>query len=207
MRRLFIAALATLAMVGAQAADTGAASANTAGAGAVVEVAGVKYNPVEEVGGQKLQLNGAGIRYKAIFKVYAAGLYLSGKATTPEAVIAMPGPKRLHIVALRDLDGNDLGKLFYKGMESNTTREEFVKAINGVLKVGELFATKKELKKGESFSVDYLPGTGSVVLINGVRAGEVIKEPEFYGAFLHVWLGPNPPDSSLKTKLLGGTKN
>lgn len=210
MRRLFIAALATLAMVGTQAADNGGASASS-GSGASstspVEVAGVKYNPVEEVGGQKLQLNGAGIRYKAIFKVYTAGLYLSGKATTPEAVLAMPGPKRLHIVALRDLDGNDLGKLFYKGMESNTTREEFVKAINGVRKIGELFATKMELKKGESFSVDYLPGTGSVVLINGVRAGEVIKEPEFYGAFLHVWLGPNPPDSSLKTKLLGGVKN
>ncbi|HEY4080156.1 MAG TPA: chalcone isomerase family protein [Burkholderiaceae bacterium] len=204
MRRLLIAAIASLAVLGARAADTGPVSVTNA---PVVEVAGVKYNPVEEVGGQKLQLNGAGVRYKAIFKVYAAGLYLTGKATTPEAVIAMPGPKRLHIVALRDLDGNDLGKLFYKGMESNTTREEFVKAINGVLKIGELFATKKELKKGESFSVDYLPGTGSVVLINGVRAGEVIKEPEFYGAFLHVWLGPNPPDSSLKAKLLGGAKN
>ena len=200
MRRLFIAALATLAMVGAQAADT---AASAAAGPSIVEVAGVKFNTVEDIGGQKLQLNGAGIRYKAIFKVYAAGLYLSAKATTPEAVIALPGPKRLHIVALRDLDGNDLGKLFYKGMESNTTREEFVKAINGVLKIGELFATKKELKKGESFSVDYLPGVGSVVMINGTRVGEVIKEPEFYGAFLHVWLGPNPPDSALKTKLLG----
>ena len=206
MRRLFIAALAMLVMVGAQAADSGAASASVASA-SPVEVAGVKFNPVEEIGGQKLQLNGAGIRYKAIFKVYAVGLYLSAKATTPEAVIALPGPKRLHIVALRDLDGNDLGKLFYKGMESNTTREEFVKAINGVLKIGELFATKKELKKGESFSVDYLPGVGSVVMINGTRVGEIIKEPEFYGAFLHVWLGPNPPDSALKTKLLGAPKN
>ncbi len=169
-----------------------------------VEVAGVKYDTVEEVGGQKLQLNGAGIRYKFVVKVYAAGLYLSTKATTPEAVIAAPGPKRLHIVALRDLDGNDLGKLFYKGMESNTTREEFVKAVNGVLKIGELFGAKKELKKGESFTVDYIPGTGTIVLINGTRAGDVIKEPEFYSAFLHVWLGPNPPDSALKTKLLGG---
>jgi len=171
-----------------------------------VDVAGVKYETVEEVAGQKLQLNGAGIRYKFVIKVYAAGLYLTAKATTPEAVIAMPGPKRLHIVALRDLDGNDLGKLFYKGMETNTTREEFVKAVNGVLKIGELFGAKKELKKGESFSVDYIPGTGTIVLINGVRTGDVIKEPEFYSAFLHVWLGPNPPDSQLKTKLLAGGK-
>jgi hypothetical protein len=193
MRRLLIAALAGLAMLGAHA-DT-------------VDVAGVKYETVDEVAGQKLQLNGAGIRYKFIVKVYTAGLYLTGKATTPEAVVAMPGPKRLHIVALRDLPGDDLGKLFYKGMEANTTREEFVKSINGVLKIGELFATKHELKKGESFWVDYVPGTGTVVSINGTRVGEPIKEPEFYSAFLHIWLGPQPPDSQLKAKLLGGSGN
>ena len=179
---------------------------NTPGAHYVrdyVEVAGIKFNTVEDIGGQKLQLNGAGIRYKAIFKVYAAGLYLSAKATTPEAVIAMPGPKRLHIVALRDLDGNDLGKLFTKGIETNATREEFVKAINGMLKISEMFATRKELKKGDSFSVDFIPGTGTVVSINGATQGDPIKEPEFYNAFLHIWMGKNPPDAQLKDKLLG----
>ena len=193
MRRLIVAAFAMLSLLAplCARADT-------------VEAAGVKFDTVAEVAGQKLQLNGAGVRYKFVIKVYAAGLYLAAKATTTEAVIAMPGPKRLHIVALRDLDGNELGKLFYKGMESNTTREEFIKAVNGVLKIGELFGAKKELRKGESFTVDYTPGVGTVVLINGTRVGDVIKEPEFYNAFLHVWLGPNPPDSQLKTKLLAG---
>ena len=192
MRRFFIAVLATLAVVGAQAQSD-----------KPVEVAGVKFDTVETVGGQKLQLNGAGIRYKFIVKVYAAGLYLAAKSNTAEGVLGAPGPKRLRIVALRDIDGNDLGKLFTKGIESNATREEFVKAINGMLKISEMFATRKELKKGDSFSVDFIPGSGTVVSINGVAQGDPIKEPEFYNAFLHIWMGKNPPDAQLKDKLLG----
>ncbi|MDN3919716.1 chalcone isomerase family protein [Roseateles violae] len=168
-----------------------------------VEVAGVKYEAQQDVGGQKLVLNGAGIRYKLVIKVYTAGLYLAAKSNTPEAALAAPGPKRLHIVALRDIDGNDLGKLFTKGMEQNSTREEFSKSINGVLKIAELFASKKELTKGESFSVDWIPGTGAVVLINGKPAGEPIKEPEFYSALLRIWLGKSPADDQLKDALLG----
>jgi hypothetical protein len=174
-----------------------AASAET------VEVAGVKYETEQSVGGQKLQLNGAGIRYKVVIKVYTAGLYLATKAATPEAVLAAPGPKRMQIVALRDIDGNDLGKLFTKGMEQNSTREEFAKSINGVLKIAELFSIKKELLKGESFSVDWLPGTGAVVSINGKPQGEPIKEPDFYAALLRIWLGKSPADDQLKDALLG----
>ena len=51
-----------------------------------VDAGGVKFDPRVTVQGQSLQLNGAGVRYKAIFKVYAAGLYLPQKADTPEAV-------------------------------------------------------------------------------------------------------------------------
>jgi len=200
MRRFLIAALATLAVFGAQAQSEKSADKT---ADKPVEVAGVKFDATETIGGQKVLLNGAGIRYKFIIKVYAAGLYLAAKTSSPEGVVTAAGNKRLRIVALRDIDGNDLGKLFTKGIESNNTREEFVKAINGMLKISEMFATRRELKKGESFSVDYIPGTGTVVSINGVTQGEPIKEPEFYSAFLHIWLGKNPPDAQLKDKLLG----
>ncbi|MDM4766839.1 chalcone isomerase family protein [Pelomonas sp. SE-A7] len=168
-----------------------------------VEVAGVKYDTQAEVGGKKLVLNGAGIRYAVVIKVYAAGLYLSEKTNDPDALLAMAGPKRLHIVALRDIDGNDLGKKFTKGMEANAPREEFVKSINGVLKVAEHFAAKKELAKGESFTVDYIPGVGSQILINGKVAGDPIKEPEFFTALMRIWLGKSPADDSLKEALLG----
>ena len=45
-----------------------------------ITVADVKYEETASLSGSTLQLNGAGVRYKAVFKVYTAGLYLEKKA-------------------------------------------------------------------------------------------------------------------------------
>jgi hypothetical protein len=169
-----------------------------------VDLAGVKYETVEQVGGAKLQLNGAGIRYKAIFKVYTAGLYLPTKLGTPEAIYAASTtPRRIHIVMLREIDGNELGKLFTQGMEKNSPREIFAKSINGTIKMADLFSKRKKLSAGESFTVDWIPNSGTVISVNGKVESEPIKEPEFYTALMSIWLGPAPADSMLKDALLG----
>ena len=167
------------------------------------EVGGVKYEPSVQVGSSRLQLNGAGIRYKAVFKVYTAGLYLGAKAATTEAVLATPGAKRMHIVMLRDIDGNELGKLFTRGMQDNAPREEFSKSIAGTIRMSEIFSARKKLLSGENFSVDFVPGVGTTVLVNGKPQAEPIKEPEFFTALMRIWLGNNPADSQLKEALLG----
>ncbi len=171
-----------------------------------IEVAGVKYAPTASVGNANLALNGAGIRYKAVFKVYTAGLYLGARATTPEGVFNAPGVKRLHVVMLRDIDANELGKLFTDGMQKNATREEFGKAIPGTLKLAEIFATKKRLVAGDAFAIDFVPGTGTVVSINGKVATDPIAEPVFFTALMKIWLGANPADWPLKDALLGQSK-
>ena len=168
-----------------------------------VELAGVKYEPSLQIGNSKVQLNGAGIRYKAVFKVYTAGLYLAAKASTPEAVIAAPGAKRMHIVMLRDIDGNELGKLFTRGMQDNASKEDFSKSIAGTIRMSEIFSLRKKLTAGENFSVDWVPGTGTVVMLNGKPAGEPIKEPEFFSSMMKIWLGQSPADAQLKDALLG----
>jgi len=171
-----------------------------------VELAGVTYGPSVNLGNAPLVLNGAGIRYKAVFKVYTAGLYLTQRAGTPDAVYADKGAKRMHIQMLRDIDANELGKLFTDGMQKNATREEFGKAIPGTLKMAELFSAKKRLVAGDNFSVDFTPGVGTVVLINGKASHEPIREPEFFTALMKIWLGPNPADWQLKDALLGQPK-
>jgi hypothetical protein len=192
MRAFIVAALVAAGSLGGAAAWA-----------ETVEVANVKYETAMDLAGQKLVLNGAGVRYKAIFKVYTAGLYLTHKAGTTAEVLAAPGPKRIHIQMLRDIDGNELGKLFTKGVESNVSREEFAKSINGVLKLSEIFASRKQLNSGDYFSVDYVPGVGATVVLNGKPMGETIKEPEFFTALLRIWLGDKPADDNLKEALLG----
>jgi hypothetical protein len=185
-------------------AGTWAALAGTpAAAQNAVDVSGVRYPPTATVGATTLMLNGAGTRFRFVVKVYTAGLYLAAKASTPEAVLAAPGPKRLHVVMLRDIDGNDLGKLFTRGMQDNSSREDFGKSIPGTIRMAELFAAKKRLAQGENFSVEFQPGQGTAILINGKAQGEPIKEPEFFNALLRIWLGPNPADANLKDALLG----
>lgn len=167
------------------------------------DVAGVKFPNTVQVGNANLRLNGAGIRYKVVFKVYAAALYLSEKATTPEAALAAPGPRRLQVVMLRDIDGNELGKLFTKGMEQNAPREEFSKSITGIMRMSDIFSGRKKLFPGDSFAVEWVPGTGTIILINGKQAAEPIKEPEFYSSLMKIWLGNSPADAGLKDALLG----
>ena len=176
----------------------------TAGAAhADVTLAGVKYEEVSEIRGARLQLNGAGIRYKDPFKVYAAGLYVTKKSNTPEDVMATPGGKRIAVTMLRDIDASELGKLFIRGVEDNMDKPSFSKLIPGLMRMSQIFSEHKNLKSGDTFSLDWVPGTGAVVMLKGVPQGEPFKEPEFFNALLRIWLGPAPADWKLKESLLG----
>jgi len=170
---------------------------------APIELAGVELQDHATVAGSQLVLNGAGIRYKAVFKVYTAGLYLGHKATTTEAVLGAPGPKRMSITMLRTINSAQLGKLFARGIEDNMERSEFSKLIPGVIHMSQVFSNHKELKEGDSFVLDWIPGTGTVLTVKGVVEGEPFKEPEFFNALMRIWLGPNPADWKLKEALLG----
>ncbi len=174
-----------------------------AGAMAQVTVSGVKYDDTLDARGTRLQLNGAGIRYKAVFKVYTAGLYLPRKAGTPDEVLAVQGPKRMSITMLREIDSSELGKLFSRGMEDNMDKAAFSKLIPGVMRMSQIFTDHKKLNPGEVFTIDWIPGTGTVITVKGVAQGEPFKEPEFFNALLRIWLGPNPADYKLKEALLG----
>lgn len=173
------------------------------GATAQVTLSGVRFDESADVRGSKVQLNGAGIRYKAVFKVYTAGLYLSRKAGTMEEVLAAPGAKRMTITMLRDIDSSELGKLFSRGIEDNMDKAAFSRLIPGVMRMSQIFSDHKKLSAGDSFTLDWVPGTGTVVTLRGVQQGEPFKEPEFYNAMLRIWLGPAPADWKLKEALLG----
>ncbi len=170
---------------------------------ATIEVSGVKLVDRVVVGGSNLQLNGAGVRYKAVFKVYTAGLYLSERATTPEAVMATAGPKRMTITMLRDIDSGELGKLFSRGMEDNMDRRAFSRLIPGVLRMSQVFSDHKRLQTGDTFQIDWIPGTGTVLTVKGKVEGDPFIEPEFFDALMRIWLGHKPADWQLKDALLG----
>ncbi len=172
-------------------------------ANAVVEVASVKLEETTKVANTPLVLNGAGIRYKTIIKVYVAALYLTEKKSTPADITALPGPKRMQLIALRDISSEQFGQNFMDGISRNSAKAERTNFVNQLLKFGEMFAGLPELKKGDVINMDYIPGVGTVATINGKKVAEPFPDVAFYNAFLRIWLGPEPAYGPLKPQLLG----
>lgn len=170
---------------------------------APIELSGVKVEDNATVAGTKLQLNGAGIRYKAIFKVYVAELYTTKKISNLDELIAAPGPKRVGVTMLRDIDARELGKLLTRGMEDNASKTEMSKLVGGLIRMGSIFAEQKTLKAGDKFEVDWIPGKGTVLTVKGVVQGEPFVEPDFFKALMSIWMGAVPADYKLKDNLLG----
>jgi hypothetical protein len=168
------------------------------------EVAGVKLDDTVHVGTQDLKLNGAGIRYKLIFKVYVAGLYLAEKKTNLPDILAVPGTKRVSLVMLRDVQSEDFGQAFMDGLKKNTELNERTKFVTQELAFGQLFASVPELKKGDMLTIDWVPGTGTVVSLNGKKISEPQPDVLFYNALMKIWLGPHPADAKLKVAMMGG---
>lgn len=171
-----------------------------------VEVAGVQYEDSIDLRGSKLQLNGAGIRYKAVFKVYTAGLYLGKKAGTPQEVAGQVGSKRISITMLREIDAAELGKLFTHAIEDNIPRAESLRILSPMLRMSQMFSDYKTLKVGDTFTIDWIPGAGTIITIKGKTFGEPFKEPEFFNALTSIWLGKSPADWQLKEAMLGQKK-
>ncbi|OGA85212.1 MAG: lipoprotein transmembrane [Burkholderiales bacterium RIFCSPHIGHO2_01_FULL_63_240] len=168
-----------------------------------VEVQGAKIEDTATVAGKTLVLNGAGARIKAVFKIYAIGLYLTEKKTNAADVLALNGPKRFKIVFLRDLTSEEFGSAFLAGINKNLEKDEKTKYVNQITKFGDLFTEFEGVKKGEVIIGDYNPAVGTTITLNGKQLGSALPDIGFYNAILRIWIGANPADNLLKPALLG----
>jgi Chalcone isomerase-like len=168
-----------------------------------VEVAGVKVDERISLGSSELILNGAGLRTKAFFKVYVAGLYLPEKKASTADVLTLRGAKRVSMRLMRDLSAKQLTDALEEGIRDNTPSPE-QEALRS--RLGELAAIMNAIqaaKEGDVIALDWLPGNGTRVALNGEPRGKAIAGEDFYRALLRIWLGGNPVSGSLKKALLG----
>ena len=170
-----------------------------------LDVGGVRVDEKIKVANQDLVLNGSGLRYAAagLIRVYVASLYLPQKRATSAEIGALKGVKRMHLSLLREVNSNDFSKGLLGGMRANLPPAEQQKHFDALLKLGAIFGQIPSLKKGETISIDSIPGTGTVVLVNGKKVGETFPDETFFQALLQIWLGPKPIEDSLKPVLLG----
>ncbi|WP_394415696.1 chalcone isomerase family protein [Roseateles sp. BYS78W] len=166
-----------------------------------------KYEPTAQLGGSTLQLNGKGTRVRLVFKAYDLGLYTTKHVTTPAELLALPGPKRLQFVALRDLPGTDLGRLFLRGMSDNATPAQLTRHALSTTRLIDIFSGKPKLVTGDTFAMDFIPGKGTQFYIQGQPQGEPVGDDEFFTMVLRIWFGDSPADTQLRDALLDGGKN
>jgi Chalcone isomerase-like len=163
------------------------------------EIAGVKLPETD----QQLVLNGAGLRKRAFFQVYAIGLYLAEKKAAAAEAIGAAGPKRVAIHMLRDVDAEQFTGALMDGMKDNHGEAEMKALEPRVKQLAAIMAALKEAKTGMRITLDWAPASGTQVTVNGKPAGAPIPGEDFYRALLRVWLGDNPVQDDLKKALLG----
>lgn len=165
------------------------------------EVAGVKFDERAQVAGTTLTLSGAGLRERFIFDVYAVALYVAD----PKADrVAQGGAKRVAIRMLRDVDADTFSKALADGMRANHDEQTMQSLAGRIAELNAIMAAAKEARKGMDILLDWAPGQGTRVTLDGREAGRPIAGEDFYRALLRVWLGPHPVQDNLKKALLGG---
>jgi hypothetical protein len=168
------------------------------------EVAGVRIDDKTRVANAELALNGAGLRKRAFFQVYAIGLYLPKKTSNAAEAISSTGPKRVAIHMLRDVGADAFTEALADGIRANHSEAE-AKALEPRIKeLAAIMAELKEAKKGMAIALDWQPQGGTVMMVNGAARGKPIPGEDFYRALLRIWLGDKPVQDDLKKALLGG---
>jgi hypothetical protein len=164
-----------------------------------VEVAGINIPDTD----QQLVLNGAGLRKRAFFQVYAIGLYLPERKTAAAEAVAATGPKRVAIHMLRDVEAGEFAGALVNGMKDNLSEAEMKAFEPRIKQLSAIMGEMKEAKKGMRITLDWLPAAGTQLTVEGKPAGAPIPGEDFYRALLKIWLGENPVQADLKKALLG----
>lgn len=187
LKHLLFATIAALALNTAQA----------------TEVAGVKFDDKTKIGSSELVANGAGLRKKAFFKVYAMALYLPEKQGDADGVLAAKGAKRISISLLRDLSAQQFVDALQEGVAHNHSEPEMGALKERLKQFSDAMLSIGEAKTGTTVLIDWLPESGTRLTVNGQQKGKDIAGDDFFKALLKIWIGKQPVQDNLKAALLG----
>ena len=168
------------------------------------ELSGVKFPDQIKVAGKTLQLNGLGLREATIFKVdvYVGALYLQqSKSKDPNAILNSKDLKRVVLHFVHDAPADKIRDAWREGLENNckTSCDQYKPLIE---KLGSWMV---DMKDGDEMTFTFFPGRVDVN-VKGHPKGS-LSASGFSSVLLADWLGPNPPNSSLKEGMLGLRKD
>lgn len=175
------------------------ASLSTANA---ARVDGVWLPNTRVVNGEKLVLNGIGLRTYSIFHIhiYVAGLYLTRRTGDANAILRSPEDKLLQLWFLHDVDAEQARSAWREGFERNCVLPCHLNPED----VRRFLAAVPPVRKGDECTILFT-SWGAEISIDGRLLGR-IDNPRFAEAMLATFIGPAPPTEQLKRELLGDFK-
>jgi hypothetical protein len=165
-------------------------------------VAGVGIPEQSLLAGERLILNGAGLRVFWGLRVYVAALYLPATQRAAEEILAHDAPRRLQLTWLRDVTAEQNTEALMTGFRANHTTAEMRSLSTEITQCIDLLRTLDPVKAGAVITLDYRPGLGTRLSLDDRVIGAIPGE-RFNRALLKVWLGEAPTQLSLKRALLG----
>lgn len=168
-----------------------------------VVVEGARFASQEKVADGTLTLNGAGVKGKWFIRVYAIGLYLPKKTSDANEAVSQAGPKRLKLVPLMDLTGEQFADALEKNFSRSLTESELKTVEDDFNAFNATVKALTQLPKGSNILIDWLPQTGTRLTTGGKQQGKDIPGDAFYRAMLKIWLGDNAGDDTLRAAMLG----
>jgi hypothetical protein len=150
----------------------------------------------------ELVLNGGGIRKKAFFKVYVAGLYLPAKSKNGNEIATADKPVAIRLqITSSVVSSSNMSESIREGFALSTGGKTapIQSKIDAFINV----FSKEEIKEGNVFDIWYVPGEGVKAYKNG-KYQSTIEGLDFKKALFGIWLSDNPVDADLKKGLLGG---
>jgi len=152
-----------------------------------------------------LRLNGLGLRGVAWVKAFVAGLYLAAPSKEPSQILAMQGPKRLRLKVMLEAPSVEMSKSMRRGVRRNEPEAVQSRLLDRVESLAQGLDGIGTFHPGDVLDLDFIPGMGTHLVLNGKRLVGPIEGDDFYRAILKIFIGENPVDKRMKAGLLRGT--
>ncbi|WP_448875312.1 chalcone isomerase family protein [Desulfobulbus propionicus] len=164
---------------------------------AALTVEGVTFQESVSIHNKQIPIRGAALlRWLNIFKVYVAALYLPESDAPNDALADIP--KRLEISYLVSIPGPDFGKGAEAILERNNSPEALAR-LRG--RIDQLNAVYRDVKPGDRYALTYVPGQGTELSYNG-QPLITIQGADFAAAYFGIWLGKDPIDLKMRSRLI-----
>lgn len=150
--------------------------------------------------GPELVLNGAGVRKKLFFDIYIGALYLPAKSNDASAILASSAPASVVMHFLyKKVSRKKITDAWTDGLADNLSAAEMRALRPRLDKFNALF---RSMRRNGIIQLNYLPGKGTEVWING-EYRDTVRGEDFFHSLLGIWLGTHPVSDSLKQHMLG----